>query len=299
LADYLKKAVYSMARCFPVSPGNCGEATVVCRALREHGTASTIGKLSKSGDDPAQIVADYLAASDQHRCAVSPNDFYLSLKPPALQFSPQHVSAVVARAVENGQGVHFDAHGLDTAEGTFRLLKETIANFGETSGRGWSFGVTLPSRWKRSVADARWVVENGVRPRLVKGEFAGTAAEEVDPVLGYLELAEFLAGEVPEVAVATHDCALAREAVARCRKKGAAVQFELFFGLPFTGMMALAHELQVPLRFYVPYGEALLVFLIRDLLSHPRKMLRPDALELFSGQEKKLARIMALTAPPA
>jgi proline dehydrogenase len=292
---HLKGLIYSLARCFPVRPSNCAEATAVCRALREHGIASTLGRLSKAGDDPDEIVAEYRAASDQMKPATPASDeFYLSLKPPALNFSPRHVASVVAKAFENGEAVHFDAHGFAYAEQTFRLLEETMGNSGVAPGRSWTFGVTLPSRWKRSKEDARWVAKNGVRPRLVKGDFPGSAADEVDPVQGYLDLADFLAGEVPELAVATHDAILAREVATRCRSKGAALQFELFFGMPSSAMMALSRELGVPVRFYVPYGDTLIVYMIKDLLGNPHKALRPQALELLASQETKLARITAL-----
>jgi proline dehydrogenase len=291
---YMKSLVYSMARFFPVRPGNCAEATVICLALRAHGLPSTLGKLSKAGDDAAEIVAEYLTASDQLRTATPSDDFYLSVKPPALDFSARHVARIVEKAIENGQGVHFDAHGFAFAEATFRLLDEAIGNTGAAPGRDWTFGVTLPSRWKRSILDAQWVAKNGVRPRLVKGDFPGSAADEMDPVKGYLELVDLLAGEVPELAVATHDAVLAREVVARCRRKGAAVEFELFFGMPSSSMMSLARELQVPVRFYVPYGDTLIVYMVRDLLANPHKVLRPNALELLATQETKLARITAL-----
>jgi len=290
----LKRGVYAAARLCPLRPRTALEAAEVCRALVGYGLPATLGKLSKAGDDPLQIVEACLQASDTFKRSAAGDRFYLSVKPPALKFNPDHVAQIVARARQNGHGVHFDAHGLFFAEQTLKLLQETMERCPcSADGAGdWSFGLTLPSRWKRSVADARWAASKGVRPRVVKGDFPAAPADEVEPDQGYLALIDILAGEVAEVAVATHDCVLAREALTRCRRRGSAVQLELFFGLPTGAMLALARELEVPVRFYVPFGDTLLIYLVRDLLANPHKLLRRGAYEIVGSQERKLARII-------
>ena len=291
---YLKKLAYAVAKCCPIRPENGSEAAEICRTLEAHGIASTLGKLSKAGDDPEQIVREYRLASDALKGSTAADRFYLSLKPPALHFNPDHTAAIVATAQENGHGVHFDAHAFSHAEPTLRLLEHVMERHPAVndSAGSWSYGLTLPSRWKRSAADARWAVKKGVRPRLVKGDFKTGSVDEVDPGKGFLALVDQLAGDVAELALATHDCVLAREAIGRGLRAGSAVQLELFFGMPSAGMMALARELKVPLRFYVPYGDTLLIYVIRDLLTNPRKILRPSSFEILGSQETKLARII-------
>ena len=56
-------------------------------------------------------------------------------------------------------------------------------------------------------------------------------------------------------------------------------------------MLALAREAGVPAGFYVPYGDTLLIYVIRDLLTNPHKLLRRDSFELLGSQRAKLARI--------
>jgi len=154
----------------------------------------------------------------------------------------------------------------------------------------------MPTRWKRSIADAQWAAENGVRVRLVKGEFkAPSSAEEMDPAKGFLELVDRLAGNVPEIALASHDYALVREAITRCKKTAASVQMELIFGLPVGKLLALAVEMGVPVRFYVPYGDALLIYGIRYFLRNPQKLLRPGFLEMFTSFKSKLNRAILET----
>jgi len=290
----LKKVVYALAKCCPIRPRNGLEAAALCSVLHSYNIASTLGKLSKAGDDPERVVKEYLTVSDSLKEGPWAERFYLSVKPPALQFNPKLAAEIVGRAFQNGHGVHFDAHGFAYAEPTLRLLEGMMALYSSSPARAdsWKFGLTLPSRWKRSLLDAGWVVEHGVRPRLVKGDFPAAYADEAEPVQGFLALVDQLAGKVPELALATHDCALTREAVSRLKGAGTAVQLELFFGMPSGEMMALANELQVPVRFYVPYGDTLIIYVIRDLLTNPHKIFRADSYQRFGSQEQKLANII-------
>lgn len=289
----LKRMAYRLGGLCPLKPQSVREGTELCRILQGHELLTTLGRLSKSGDDPGQIVQEYQSASNSLLTSPARDRFYLSVKPPALNFDPEHAAAIAATALLNGHGVHFDSHKFAQTDATLELLEVLLKRdlpCGE-GRRGWRFSLTLPSRWKRSVADARWAVANGVRVRLVKGDFEAGASLEVDPGRGLLELVDQLAGKVPGLALATHDCTLAREAIARGRKAGSSLQLELFFGRPASDMVALSRETGVPLGFYVPYGDTLLIYLIRDLLGNPGKLLRRDSLELFGRQKTKLARI--------
>ena len=289
----LKKMVYRLGKVYPIKPQSISEGAELCQALQGHDLFTTLGKLSKSGDDPTEIVREYQLASNSLLQSPVRGRFYLSVKPPALNFDPGHAESIATTALLNGHGVHFDSHKFAQADATLELLKELLRRKlpSNDSRRGWRFSLTLPSRWKRSVADARWAAENGVRVRVVKGDFAAGPGEELDPGRGFLELVEQLAGKVPDLALATHDCVLAREAIATCQKAGASVQLELFFGRPASAILALAREKGVSVGFYVPYGDTLLIYVIRDLLTNPHKLLRRDSFELFGSPTTKLARI--------
>jgi proline dehydrogenase len=223
------------------------------------------------------------------------NNFYLSLKPPAYNFKLEHVNNIAAVALKNGHGIHFDSHDHSLAEPTLQLLKRLVAHIGaekDTPGI-WHCGLTLPSRWKRSLSDARWAIKNRIRVRLVKGEFkARHSNDEMDPKIGFLALIDSLAGSVPEIAIATHDYRLAKEAIIQAGKIGAKVQLELLFGMPSTRMIALSKEMHVPLRFYVPYGDTLLLYGIQHHLTTPYKFVRPDVMEVFGGHKAKLSKII-------
>lgn len=289
----LKKLAYRLGKLCPIKPQIISEGTELCRVLQAHDLLTTLGRLSGAGDDPEQIVNEYLLASNSLSSSPVQDRFYLSVKPPALKFDPEYAAVIAATALLNGHGVHFDSHKFAQADQTLELIEELLGrNLHSDDGpRGWRFGLSLPSRWKRSVADARWAAEKGLRVRVVKGDFEAGANDEVDPRVGFLKLVEQLAGKGTDLALATHDCALARECITICKEAGAPVQLELFFGRPASAMLALSRETGVPVGFYVPYGDNLLIYVIRDLVTNPLKLLRRDSFELLGSQEKKLARI--------
>jgi len=290
----VRNLAYALGRLVPIEPKTVAQGTELCRLLGDQRFATTLGRLSKAGDDPQQIVSEYRQASDALAGVRGPDGFYLSLKSPALRFDADLAGAIAAGALANGHGVHFDSHKFLEADPTFELIEKLLKRSlpQGAPGAGWRFSISLPTRWKRSVADAAWAAERGIRVRLVKGDFGADAADEVDPVAGCLELVDRIP-QVPELALASHDCALALETVLHCRKNlpDTRLKLELFFGRPASAMLALARDLATPVGFYVPYGETLSVYLVRDLITNPLKLLRPDALEIFGTRQAKLARI--------
>ncbi len=291
----LKRVVYGLEKLCPVSPKNLSEGLHVCSTLHVRGIPSTLGKFSKAGDDPAEIISEYQLASNVLKSCSAEDRFYLSVKPTALNFDRENGFSIATVALQNGHGIHFDSREHAQTDPTIRLLENIMDQYvpaNDTNGR-WRFGMTLPSRWKRSMADAQWAAKKGVRVRLCKGEFkASGSSDEIDPGKGFLELVDRLAGNVAEIALASHDYALVREAIARCKNSGSSVQLELLFGLPVGRMIALSREMEVPVRFYVPYGDALLIYGIRFFLRNPRRLLRPGFLEMFVGFKSKLDKVI-------
>lgn len=350
----LIRMLYGIGKLWPVGPRDISEGLSVCSVLRGRGAVCTLGRFSRVGDDPVQVVHEYKLASDSvgshsargerrdsvleeapnmecgglpplsespasssryksgsklphskfaaGRLTLNPDahpsagaGFYLSVKPPVLKFDLEYVSDITAAALGNGHGIHFDSHGCSTAEPTVQLLERLMDRRLPAEGLEgrWAYGLTLPSRWKRSLLDARWAAERGVRVRLVKGEFRAVGpSEEMNPASGFLALVDGLAGRVPEIALATHDARLARQAIDRCQGSGSALLLELLFGMPAGEMISLSRETGVPIGFYVPYGDTLLVYGIRYLLTNPRKLLRRDCLEMVAGHRAKLTRIV-------
>jgi len=291
----VKRAVYGFGKVFKVRPSNYSECASICCKFQQSGILTTTGKFSQAGEDPAGIVNEYQRISDILSKDNSDNDFYLSLKPPALLFDLEFAASIASTAFNNNQAVHFDSHEHIDAEPTIQLLAQLMERFGleKDTRKEWRYGLSLPSRWKRSLRDARWAIDNHVMPRLIKGEFkAKQISEEMDPHRGFLTLVDLFAGEVSQITIATHDYDLAKEAIFRTKKMGTQVQMELLFGMPCANMISLSRQEGIPLRFYVPYGDTLLVYGIHHLLTHPHKIFRPGILELFTSGKSKLARII-------
>lgn len=298
----LKKAAYSVGKLVAIRPGNLLEGIETCRYLHRHAIASTLGKFSRSGEQPFRIAREYQEAGSSLKTDPVNELFYLSVKPPALEFNLELATCIATTAIENGHGINFDSHDHALAGPTIHLLEKLVDRTASVKGArvGWRYCLTLPSRWKRSLDDAAWVASKGIRARLVKGEFkARRSRDEMDPVKGFLELTNRLAGKIPEIAVATHDYELARQAIGRIKKTGSAVQLELIFGMPATGMIRLSKQLDIPVRFYVPYGDTLFVYGVRQFLTNPHKLLRPNLLEVFSHHQSKLSRIVCSMAAAA
>ncbi|MGD8836873.1 MAG: hypothetical protein PVJ19_18160 [Desulfobacteraceae bacterium] len=293
--NILKQIAWKLGKIYAIDPKSCSKGIEICQKLHGHGISTTIGKFSKDGDMPEEIVRECLQCTASIKSDFTKNNFYLSLKPPAFQFNPDYVKNIAAVSLKNGHGIHFDSHDHILAEPTLQLLKHSLddTDVKKDSETKWHYGLTLPSRWKRSLSDAQWAVQNGIRVRLVKGEFkAKRSYDEMNPIKGYLALVDRLTGSVPEIAIATHDYRLAKEAIIRARDNDAKVQLELLFGMPSVRMVALSKKLRVPLRFYVAYGDTLLLYGLRHHLTTPYKLFRPDAMEVFGSHKRKLNKII-------
>ena len=231
------------------------QALDACRALQGRGVASAVGFWNRGSDEPSQVISIYLAAVK----ALSRNslDARLSIKAPALGFSPELLAKLLEQARAANVLVHFDSLSLETAEPTLAMIAEATSSHDQ-------LGITVPSRWSRSRADVEAAIELGLGVRVVKGRWPDLEAPDQDPRAGFLALVEQLAGRARQVAVATHDEPLARQALDLLHAAGTPCELELLFGLPPGPAARAAGELSAPLRIYVPYGHATLPYRIAD-----------------------------------
>ncbi|MBO0720816.1 MAG: proline dehydrogenase, partial [Blastocatellia bacterium] len=155
--------------------------------------------------------------------------------------------------------------GPEAADRTFELILESARNFPLPG-----VGCTLPGRWRRSLGDAALAIDAQVRVRVVKGQWADPDHQEIDLREGYLAVIDRLAGKARQVAVATHDPPLAREALGRLLAAGTQCEMELLFGLPLKASLQLARELNVRVRLYIPYGHSWLPYAFSQIQKNPR-----------------------------
>jgi proline dehydrogenase len=212
------------------------------------GRPVTLGYWNASEEGPAAVLrADAGALAALARLG---GDAYLSVKLPALGAGPAGLADLLARSDASGIRLHADSLGPEHAE-------DTLAAF-VAAAPGRDLGVTLPGRWRRSPEDARRVAAAGLRVRVVKGEWGDPLPGGPEPRAGFLAVVEALAGRARHVSVATHDAPLAEQAVALLQRAGTPCDLELLHTLPGRRCRRLARRRGLPLRVYVPWGDAVL-----------------------------------------
>jgi CelD/BcsL family acetyltransferase involved in cellulose biosynthesis len=215
------------------------DALAASRKVAEGGLGVALAYWDAPEDAPQRV--ESLSIRALEALAESGLDAYLSIKPAAFGFSRPRVEAVLTKAGELGLPVHFDSTGPEDADPSWELLAELARP---------SLGCTLPGGWGRSLADAERAVELGLRVRVVKGQWPDPLADEQ---AGFLALVDSLAGRANHVGVATHDRALADEAIRRLQAAGTPVERELMLGLP-------RKESRIRTRVYVPFGHPYLPY---------------------------------------
>ena len=244
-----------------VAGTDLASALRVSRELQGQGVACTLCYWDGPDDHPESTAGQYLDILEA--IGRKEIDGYLSVKAPALKYSRTLFGQVLDEARRQEVRMHFDALAPETADPTFSLIRDLRPRDGD-------IGCTLPGRWRRSIADVDRAVELGLMVRVVKGQWVDTEDPERDPRAGFLEVIDRLAGKAQGVAVATHDPALAREALMRLRAGSTPCELELLFGLPARKLLPVAMDLAVPVRYYIPYGSAWLPYAMGQLKKNPR-----------------------------
>jgi proline dehydrogenase len=254
LAPLLRRAAQAY-----VAGEHLSDALDTLERLKERGIAATLGYWDGPTDSPRGVADHYLNAV----LALSGQDAYLSIKPPALKFSTELANEVARSAAAAGVRLHCDSHGVEVADES-NSFTETIAQAGAT------ISFTLPGRWRRSLDDAQWAIDRQLPVRVVKGQWSDPADPTRDMRAGYLEVIDRLAGKAARVEVATHDVPLALDAITRLTAAGTPVTWELLHGLPMRAALRLATERGIAVRIYVPYGAAYLPYALGKLRNQPR-----------------------------
>ncbi len=268
MSTFLRKAIWNFwnhlgkraARSYIAGP-ELQDAMRVCNELSEKGFSSTIGFWNSDDDAHDKVSNVYLAGIEALK--EKNMNCYLSIKLPAIGFSHQLLSPVIQTAKRDGIRVHFDSLGPETVDQTKSVITESLPLYNNLS-------YTLPGRWRRSPQDADWAVEHGLTVRVIKGQWVDPGAPDIDMRAGFLDIIDRLAGRARLVAVASHDTWLAKESVKRLRKAGTPCEMELVYGLPARESIKLAQDLDIRVRFYIPYGNGFLPYCLSWARRNPR-----------------------------
>ncbi|MFM6854104.1 MAG: proline dehydrogenase [Sphingopyxis sp.] len=255
------------------------------RALDHQGMAATVGYFQADDADAGQVFAANRALLGQwpnpHGTAC------LAVKAPPMRFALPAIFALAQAAARVDVPLIFDAHGPADAARTLALVDQLLPDFPGT-------GAVLPARWARSQMDARHLRDSMARVRVVRGEwpdapdtpqapdmcdaphFAPAPAHGwggVDGFAGddaaFLRLIGILAGRAAPVAVATHRPHVARAALALLARAGTPCELELLRGLPARACRAVAGEMGVAVRYYLPFGPGWWPYAINKALARP------------------------------
>ena len=237
------------------------EALAIADRLAVRGLRAAIGYWDPVGSDPEAVYAAYDEAL-RELAEGNRGDRYLAIKFPSLDYSRELLGGLLKTAALLRVRLHFDSLAPDSVDRTWEAIEAALLLDAD-------LGCTLPSRWRRSPNDAVWAVERGLAVRVVKGQWSDPTERRINPRRGFLQVIDQLAGRARTVAVATHDLAIAREALARLTKAETPATLELLYGLPIQRQIAMAREFGVPVRIYVPYGAAYLPYCLSQLKRNP------------------------------
>lgn len=239
------------------------DAVGVATRAAEQGMAVTFCYWNEGGEDPLQVLAQYLAVLRASEAAGLDGD--LAIKIPGLWNRPDLIEAAVRHVRAGKQRAVIDSHDVAAAETTFSVVRQLGAN---------RLGCAMPGRWQRSLTDADHAVEIGLDVRIVKGQWPDPDNADIDPSEGFLRLVDRLAGRARHVGVATHDAPLAEEALRRLQAAGTPCELELLYGLSLHPALEVARKTGVNVRLYVPFGTAWLPYSISRAKEDPRLVLR-------------------------
>lgn len=239
------------------------DGLAVARRLADERRPCTVGLWNTPEYSAREVAREYLAGIDA--LADGRLDAYLSLKPPALRFDGALALEVASAARARGVSLHVDSHGPEAADASNALVGAM-----RSAVPGCELGATLPGRWARSASDADWAVDHDLAVRVVKGQWPDPTDPHRDPRAGFLAVIDRLVGRARQVRVASHDLALAAEAIGRLRRAGTPCELELLHGLPMARSLRWADASGVPVRIYVPYGRGFTPHAVAQLRRDPR-----------------------------
>ena len=256
------------------------EELAVCRKLYAERVLSTLDHLGENVstiDEATSSVASYLTSLDGIAESGLPSTVSIKLTQFGLDFSTEaclaNVRRLVERAREIGSRVEID---MESSEYTDRTLEIVKTLHGVAPG---CVRAVIQAYLFRSEADIRGLNAEGIRVRLCKGAYnepstvAIASKAEVD--VNYVRLMKLLFDEGVDPAVASHDEAIVREALAYTKAQGLGperFEFQMLYGIRRDLQREIVAAGQ-RLRLYVPYGDAWYPYFMRRLAERPANVL--------------------------
>lgn len=225
----------------------------------DHGFPTTVGYWNAPGDAPETVLKEAMASA-----AALPAGSEVAIKLAPMGGDGEHLDELLALCLERELTLHIDAVGSDSASSA-QAAAVRLARL-----HPGKVGCALPGRWVRSPADAGRLRDEPLRIRVVKGEFPDQESAELDHREGFLEVVDLLAGHECHVEVATQDAPLAKASLEALLAKESSCEMQVLHGMNSRAAVAVARELNVPVRVYIPYGNSRVPYRRAELVRSPR-----------------------------
>ena len=255
------------------------EIVPIFRAINGAGARAVTGLFDDYALTPAQLAAhEHEYARQIVRLADEQLDANVGLKITHLgvRFDHELMFASVARlldlARERGMRLRIDMEESTIIGATLELYRRL-----RESGRD-NVGVVLQSYLHRSTGDLESLLPLGLNVRLVKGAYLEheqiALQHKPDIDAAYVALLERALPNAEFTAIATHDPAMIRAALAIIEREGLTpdrFEFQMLYGIALNEQRRILAA-GLPLRLAAPYGPTWFTYLMRRLAERPANL---------------------------
>lgn len=234
------------------------DAIKALKSVNARGWKAITCAWDREGDQKDEVFKRYLETLNEiinHKI-----DSNLSVKLPSLQFDLDMLRFLLKKAAPHQIRIHFDSMAPETADPTFQIAQLLRPSFS-------NMGITLASRWVRSMSDTLWAKELKLPVRIVRGQWEDPEKGDQEQLLRFVQIAAELTGKVPLIEIASHNKILVKEvfAIPGMKKNS---ELSQLYGLPLAPTKIVPAE--VAIRIYVPYGSPSLPYQFAQLPDNPK-----------------------------
>jgi proline dehydrogenase len=253
------------------------EAIAAIRQINERGCSASFDHLNESVSEEREATAEtreYLTVLSRIEETGINSNVSIKLSQFGLQIDPElaykNARTIVADAASRGNFVRVDMEGSEVTQATIDIFKRLRAEFGLND-----VGIVLQSYLRRSMDDAREMLEIPARIRICKGAYkegpdvAFPDKKDVDE--NYVRVMQLLLSSGIYHGIATHDPKMIEATIdyANREKIGKdAFEFQMLYGIRRDLQERLARE-GYNVRVYVPYGKHWYPYFMRRLAERP------------------------------
>ena len=271
----------SMVRRF-VAGETIATALPALERMREAGFMTTVdilGEAVRAPDAARSAATAYVAAI--HELGERGLDLNVSLKLSQMgllldrALVRENVGRVLTAASAAEGFVRIDMEDHSTTDRTLELwqeLRPIMAGSGDV-------GVVIQSALRRTPDDAEWLIAEGARVRLCKGAYREPASaahqDKADVDAAYVAVMRRLLDDGQYPALATHDDAIADQAIAYAKDRGIGpeqFEFQMLYGVRRDLQERLLKE-GWRVRIYVPVGSEWYPYFMRRLAERPANVM--------------------------